>query len=323
MDRPWGFIRVQRCLGLSVAGFLVLFSYGWGCSWGWAQQVELLTKGEYRPGEYIPLRIETDGPGRVSIRADQSLGIDWDAPGKTSVIIPWMTWTQSGGELVLKINGRSQRLELRRLEENQDYSTNNPYEVLVKFPGPKRSGYLHQVYEPIIGWRGGVGSEIRWNLVWIGVIFILILFSIRLVIETWMIRPWILLAVGLIGLAIVGGVSAMNQPLARAIAVIPIPSSAPESDVWVYLRAWRQVRVSEPWSAYTLLFPRSVSHLRALDPVIRIREDGLTGRIELSLAPHDTVCLLYRRQVGVFSGTDEYLLHPQSLKQWFYVSPKQ
>jgi hypothetical protein len=221
--------------------------------------------------------------------------------------------------LVLKINDRSQPVWLKRLEDKQNYSIDNPYRLLTSLSGPQRSEYSEQVYEPTLGWAGGVGADIRWKIAWIGVILILILLSIRLAGGKRSTTPWIAFGVGMVGLMVVGGVPALNRPFARAAAVVKIPSSVPESDVWVYLRALRPVRTAEPWSASTLLFPRSVHHLRALDPVVWLREDGLTGWIELSLNPPTTVCLLYSRQVGVLSPPAVDQLNPQPLQQRFYT----
>lgn len=314
-----GLARTPQYLRQFMGFFLLLFFHGWGCHWGWAQQVVLLTDGEYRPGEYVPLRIETDGPGRISIRGDQSLGIDWDAPGKTSVTVPWMTWQEAGGELVLWVNGRSQRLWLKQLDETQEYSTHNPYMLLSDVVGPKRSEYSDRVYEPAWGWVGGVGARTRWNIALGGGIVILILLSIRLASGERRITPWIALSASLGGLTMMGLMPVFNQPSARATAVVPIPSAVPESDIWVYWRALRPNRLREPWSAYTYLFPRSASHLRALDPVVRLREDGLTGWIDMSLTPQDTVCVLHRRQVGLFNVAAEDQLSPQPLQKWFYT----
>lgn len=322
---------MRRCLGLTLGPSRtrwwirligILFFYGWGFQSGWAQQVELLTNGEYRPGEYVPLRIETEGPGRVSIRADLSLGIEWDAPGRTSITVPWMTWQASGDDLVLQVNGRSQRVRLKRLEDNQDYSTPNPYQLLARFPALERSEYSDRVYEPTLGWPGGVGADMRWNVAWAGGIIVLILLCIRLIGWKRRITPWLTGSVGLISLVMIGLMSAFHQPLARAKAVVDIPSPVSESDVWIYFRAWRPTRITEPWSAGTLLFPRSDNHLRTLDPVVLLREDGLAGWIELSLVPQATVCLVHRRQLGTFKTAGEDQLSPDALKTRFYTSFK-
>ena len=90
-----------------------------------------------------------------------------------------------------------------------------------------------------------------------------------------------------------------------------------QADRYVYLRTTRPERVHEPWSAYTFLFPRSPSHLESLDPVVRLRPDGLGGQIGLSLVPGSTTCVR-QRIVGVHPTRSGDELDPGGLVSRFY-----
>jgi hypothetical protein len=286
-------------------------------STAFAQRVSLPTEGEYRPGEYIPLVIEADGPGVVSIRAPESLGIDWDAPGRTSVTVPWMTWHKASGELVIEINGRPQTIALKRLAEDEDYATQNPYVAPDNLAGPRVSTFGDAAYMPSYAWPGGTSARTRWLIVAAAGAVALALAAIKLALWRSRWTAWAMVVAGTGATIAIAFIPALNQPVARAAAIVEPMAPVVQSDRWIYLRSERPIRTSEPWSAYTYLFPRSPAHLESLAPVVRVRDDGLAGQIELSLTPGSTACLL-QRVVSILPQRSGESLETSSLIARFY-----
>jgi hypothetical protein len=253
----------------------------------------------------------------VSIRAPESMGIDWESPGRTSVVVPWMTWRQASGEVVIEVNGRPQTVALRRLGTGETYATPNPYEMPDNLAGPRVSQVGDAAYMPSYAWPGGLSTRTRWLIVAAAGVVVLILAAIKLALWRSRITPWAMVVVG-IGTAVgIAFVPALNQPVSRAAAVVEMPPPVVQSDRWVYLRSGQPTRIEEPWSAYTLLFPRSMRHLESLTPVARIRPDGLGGTIRLDLAPNATTCIL-QRVVGVQPTYAGDALAPRLLIDRFY-----
>ncbi len=274
------------------------------CGIASAQNVTLINQGQYRPGEYLPIKIESQNEGLVRIRADDSLGIDWIAPGKTSITTAWMTWRETPGDITIEVNGKKQTLTLQPLTDSESYRTPNPFAYTNSESGVKRPGFSQNAYQPAYAWPGGRSAESRRWIVIASILVVLILAAIQLSLWRSRYTPWVMLvAGGALTLAIIS-MPRFNQPVARAILIVPSSADARYNDVWVYLRSDAPTTANESWSSDTLLIPRSPAHLASLSPVVHLNADASAGTLELTLAPRATACVLHRHtgNMDLFAG---------------------
>ncbi len=202
------------------------------------------------------LKIESESAGLISIRGDEIIGIDWNAPAQSTILAPWISY-RDAGEQTITLNGKPIHV------------INNPT-VSKKIIRP--GVYNSDVYIPTIGWTPSQPVDVKRNLVIAGVSFVLIVWSIRLLDLRPVIRISIIAAVTAVMFILV-----IRSPLFHREELIRVVIVKEESLETNSLGAWNYIVHLQPgrYEAFfsddmeqTTLYPRSRSHLQQLDPVI-------------------------------------------------------
>lgn len=242
-----------------------------------AQRVTLDNDGQYKPGVYTALRIEADSAGPISIRGPQMLGIDWNAPGKTSITVPWMCWRTTAGEVEISINDRKQLLALRPT------TSDLPPEHLNA-----------EVYRRALDWvPGQPASKRRWIML-ASIALLLSLATLRLTLWRWKYSP---LAAAVGGIALACAFAAFPM-LSRTDASKSEPRKKPDgsSELWIYRTASTPQRVSEPWRTEMEYVPMSAASLQAADPSLNVNSTGNVTELLVNVDRDRPACLLIRAQ---------------------------
>lgn len=256
-----------------------------------AQSVSLPSEGLYRPGRYMPLRVETSAPGLVQIRGPQVQGIDWPAAGAGAVIVPLMVYSDSAGELELTVNGKAVRLPRRPMELSAEWPAGVP-EIDPPQPGePRLSAFNDAGYVPADRWNGGRSIDRRTMLVYAAVAATLGLGAMLLLPR----RPIRLIAV-VVASVVVSVAILITFPASadRLVVVVQREQSSdpPRFDWWTYLRSKTERRQSIPFVDRVRVLLRSPEQLARTMPVLICDPAGQPERIELTLPAGRPVALL-------------------------------
>ncbi len=258
-----------------------------------AQRVSLSNEGRYVPGVHAPMTIDAEGPGVIRIRGPEMLGIDWDAPGKTSVVLPWMCWRTTPGEVEIDVNGQKQTLQLRPIGVEDQHLLTTPWTPTVSAIGPPSAMYNESAYIPTYNWTPGRSKSVRgWTVA--AAIFVCLAMTLVTLIG-WKSRwtPFaMLITAGVVTTAIVS-----NRTLARhdSILIANVRSSDPkQTDSWLFATSDRDERVRVAAAPSFAFVPRSPEHLSRVDPVAIYEPNGLAAMLTFQLGPRQFVALIGR-----------------------------
>ncbi|MBC7785224.1 MAG: hypothetical protein H7144_15420 [Burkholderiales bacterium] len=272
-----------------------------------AQHVAPVGNGEYRPGVYTELSLHADRPGLISLRGNGVLGIDWPAPGKTSVTVPWMNWRTMPSETGITLNGIPQRLAV--------------WPAITMEPDSETSGltsamYLQDAYVPTYGWQPGRPAAARFHIVIAAVGTALVLLAIRLVMAK---SRWMIPAVLASGVAI-AAVVPMRGEFSRTdsrMTVTIVDAENRQVDQWIYRTAAAEARVVEPIvpGSQTFVIPQSPAHLAQLDPVLHLDASGRPLELSVKIVPGRFAAIARRSGAVLDGGESDTAISPELVRR--------
>lgn len=241
-----------------------------------AQVVSMPTDGAYHPGAIVPLRIDAADAGPVRVRATDALGIDWDAPGRTSVVVPWVVWRGASGEIEVAINDRKQMLSLSaRPREERIVATDPIGQAILDRTGPldRFGGINPHAYAPTYDFSPGRPERQRLRIVTWSIVVLLALGATALAPRKHRAPAMLVVAAVLCGAIAWSVKPALAQ---RAVIV----RSSDFVDTWIYHAGAPGDRVRERLTGDAWVFPPTARDLGSVDPVLHV--DSAGDAIELS-----------------------------------------
>jgi hypothetical protein len=282
-----------------------------------AQTLSLPWDGAYQPGRYMPLRIDADVAGTIQIRGEETLGIDFDAAGKTSVVVPWMCWRSSGGEITVEVNGKPTRLSLRPLAPGELLPSSPSFAFTEPTPiaGPVSAMYSREAYVPLTAWSPGRPEQARRGIVIAAVAITLVIAAVWIGLGRSRWTPAVIVVVALVGMAMVS----LRPELSRRDARLRVAVAAGEQrDEWVYRASRDNQTVLEPWTDVSWFVPQSPRHLQRIGPVLKVDSAGRPTEFELTLTPGIAAGVLHRH-VGTEPAVniDDTLASPEFARRLY------
>lgn len=280
-----------------------------------AQTVSSPTDGLYRPGRYMPLRIETSAAGLVRVRGPEVQGVDWPAPGPGSVVVPLMIYSDSVGELDLAVNDKPIKLPRRPMEASAAWPS-GVEEIDPPRPGdPRLTAFNDAAYVPADRWRGGRSAQRREMLVYAAIAATLVTGAL-LLIPRRAIRT--IASVAAAGVVCAFVVAAFRTTADTMCVVVSRPSPTGEAvfDWWTYLRC----NIDRAERAIgTRLLIQSPDQLTQAAPVMVCDAAGKPDRIEFLLKANQPIAMLQMdgadptrlKQIGEVTGST-------ALARWAY-----
>lgn len=255
-----------------------------------AQSVSLPTEGAYHPGQFVPLRIDASAPGIVRVRAPDALGIDWTAPGRASVVVPWVIWRTTPGEIQITINDRVQTLQLSpRPREEAIQSVDASAQSLLDRTGPldRFGGVSAHAYAPVYDYAPGRPEGQRTRIVTWSIVAVLGLAAMALSPRKY--RAIAMLA----GAFLLCGAIAWNiQPaLAPRAVIVRAPGF---TDTWIYHPGAVGQRVHEPLNGDAWVVPSSLGEISAIDPVLQVDSTGAPVELRGAIPPSGFLAFVKR-----------------------------
>lgn len=220
----------------------------------------------YEPGKAKLLHLSTDAPGKVEIRGDRVVGIDYESPGKQVDDLPLFIYGQGRTSIDLTINGQRQTLPLSPSTQ----------------PTRLSDGFDPGIYGLVESWSPGRPQAQRQ---WIFLAGIFSVLAIGLV-GFWRSR-WTMVAALVVGIGL-AVLFASRSELNRDDSRIGFFDSDMGLNIWTFCTTSRSTQLSvvpvRAGSDFQIL-PASESHLMSLSPVMNVESGGHVASITISLAP--------------------------------------
>ena len=213
------------------------------------------------------LRLETETAGVVRVRGPGVQGVDWNAAGRSSVIVPLLIYDAPTDGPVVDIDGRAVR---------PNTSTANTTDPVATYAGPV---FDDDAYQLAALWHPGRSDAVRrWTLTAV-VVFVLVLAVARYADPKRATLWTVVAAVGLSG----GAVAFFPKDSPRRV----LRADGQPGWEWV----WRvgDGVVEEPWTPRLRFVPASRQQLATADPVLTCDAAGRPVSIRCRIAKGERV----------------------------------
>jgi hypothetical protein len=265
------------------------------------------------PGAPLTVCLHADATGTVRLRAPESLGIDWPAPGRGSVEVPWMTWRPIDGPVAVEINGRPVMIDPKSAD------------VPAPLAGPADASPSEAAYVPTAAWAPGRDAAVRRWAVGAAVASVLLIASVALLTHGRRGSTPLVLATSVVITAAVAAAPALRRDdTSLRVGIIVERNAAQQQDVWTYQTARVPMRVREPWGGLprggTWFVPRSPGHLGRADPVLELDADGKPAAITANVAPGEPAAFLHRGRANADAsdaGLDDAAVSPELVRRLY------
>ncbi|MDB5328007.1 MAG: hypothetical protein JWM57_3576 [Phycisphaerales bacterium] len=255
-------------------------------SQAFAQTISLPSTA-YRPGRYLPLRIEAATARLIAVRGDGIQGIDWTAPGRSSVVVPLLVY-ESTDRLKLTVNGSPVTLDMQPLGE-----ADVPPGALSDFwttidPKPIASGFDLAAYEAADLWQPERSASTRqWTLIALAVTVLVL----GVAVHAHPKRRTLWLMVAGVGLCV--GISRMypvDEPRRS------LPADGQPGWEWTWAAAVKPRIDVEPWTPGLRFVPRSPEQLKTADAAVYCDTAGAPEMIRAAISRGERAVFIRSRQ---------------------------
>ncbi|HEX8324560.1 MAG TPA: hypothetical protein VF595_11695, partial [Tepidisphaeraceae bacterium] len=230
----------------------------------------------YRPGRYVPLRLEAETAGLVRVSGIGVQGVDWPAPGRSSVVVPLLIY-EAADAVSLTINGREVQLPTTPLpREAADPAELSAFWQTIDPIASTSPAIDPDAYALAALWQPGRDvTTRRWTLVAVAVVVLTLGIAAHADLQRatrWLIVAAVGLSAGLFGF----------YPADAPRRVLPAEGRAGRE--WVWHAATTGRVAEEPWSPGLRFVPQSVGSSNAANAVLRCDPTGrpvaLAARID-------------------------------------------
>jgi hypothetical protein len=269
------------------------------------------------PGAPMTVRLHADAPGLVRLRAPDGLGVDWPAPGRGAVDVPWMTWRAIDGPVEVEINGTAATV------------TPRPAEAQPLLGGPAEATPSDAAYVPTTAWAPGRDAAVRRWAVGAAVAAVLLIAAAALLTHGRRFSTALVVAVSLAITAAAAVAPAFRrQHASLRVGVAIEQDSSSQHDLWTYRTARTAARVREPWGGglargASWFVPRWPGHVARADPVLELNAAGRPVAIVVGVTPDEPAAFLHRSRAtagGPSPRFDDATTAPELVRR-LYAAP--
>ena len=252
--------------------------------------------------DYVNVTLESDDAGRVSVRGDNILGIDWPAPARARVSVPLMVFdnaSQQMQRIVVSVNTKPVTLAL---PVTAGRATTLP-------------GVNADVYASALTGVTGLRATDRFRVSVSVLIVLLALGACTLAAQRYRVRLTLGMSI-LLGVGIAFFFGTRPHPLEQLRAVV---RDADTTDTWQSITRAGPDRVRIPWSLNAYLVPPDVDTVRLWNPVLTLDAQANPKHIEVSLRANEYAIWMTRGNVR--GNSDARVVSPRRIIEAFYRRP--